>query len=165
MLALLVSVVVGCASQRYQDPEAGYSVAVPDDWTFRPPQKASTVRLGAQSPPLGAGSTHRAHVAIALDRSHARDLETFARESFEVLTTRLRGLRVLESEPAEVGGVPARRVVYTYDDGSGGLTLLTYFLLSGEKGFVLSCGSSADAFDRARPACERVLGSFSLDPS
>lgn len=154
---------MACASQRYQDPDAGYSVVLPDDWSLRPPSQPSSVRLGAQSPPLEPGSPHRAHVAFAVDRADApRDLETFTHRSFAIVTSRLRDVQVLESGRHEIAGLEAERVVYQYDDGNGGLTLLTYFVVAGQRGFVLSCGAASEVFDHAQPRCERVLRSFAL---
>jgi len=161
-LSLLATAALGCASQRFRDAEAGYSVVIPNDWAFQPSKSSSSVRLGAQSPPVCSGP-HRAHVAISLEWfTTPQDLETFTQKNFTIVMAQLSDVRVLESRPDHLDGMDAERVVYAYDDGAGGLTLLTYFLVTDRRGFVMSCGGASDAFDCAQPICERVLRSFAL---
>lgn len=161
--SMVAAAPLSCASQRYRDAEAGYSVKIPNDWAFQPAQKRSTVRFGAQSPPLRPESPHRAHVAISLEWfTTPQDLQTFAQKNFTIVMSKLRDVRVLDSRPDHIDGLEAKRVVYAYDDGAGGLTLLTYFVVADRRGFAMTCGGASDVFDRAEPVCERVLHSFAL---
>lgn len=161
LVMLAWSGLTSCAAQRYRDPEAGYTIALPDGWTFRQPQEGSSVRLSAHSPPLEGA--HRAHVAVAvtwLSGPHA--LDDFTARSFETVSSNLADVQLLDSSEAKVGAHQANRLVYRYDDGRQGLTLLSYFVATRRRGYVLSCGAATPAFARAEPTCERVLRSFDV---
>ena len=68
----------------------------------------------------------------------------------------------LERGPARLGGVEARRLVYSYANGDRLVTSITYFLVSGTRGYMVAANAVSNRFPERRPQFEEIVQTFQL---
>ena len=62
-----------------------------------------------------------------------------------------------------LNGTPARWLLYSYASGQVSFKALAYLMVSGNTGFVLTCGSTPETFAQNRPVLEQIAGTFRLE--
>jgi len=68
----------------------------------------------------------------------------------------------MEKGPARLGGVEARRLVYSYANGNLLVTSVTYFLVSGTRGYIVAANAVSNRFPERRPQFEEIVQTFKL---
>jgi hypothetical protein len=68
----------------------------------------------------------------------------------------------LQKGPARLGGVDAQRLVYSYANGDVLVTSITYFLVSGTRGYLVAANAVSNRFPDRKPQFEEIVGTFRL---
>lgn len=63
---------------------------------------------------------------------------------------------------ATLGGLPAKKFVYSHTTGNARWTFLVFVTVRGRTAYLVQCGARADLFDQHKTACEKIAQSFTF---
>jgi len=123
----------------------GFSITAPATWEKRESQGGLAVVF--REPLQDAADTFHENVKVAVEKLPAGvDLDAYVKPSLETAGTRLSQLKVNSSQKVKLGKLMAQRVVLQHKPGTQGMTVLSYLIVSGGRGYTLTCASTVDQF-------------------
>jgi hypothetical protein len=160
---LLLALLPGCGKKpRQEDPTAirpaevlgtrvdypnhGFSVVVPPDWVRG--EARTFVRLQKKPGPESDPDEYAVTVNIVAEPipAHIRTTEEYLEMGVEHMRVSFKGFRVLGSAPDTISDTPAIASLFAMVDEGKELKILSYALLAGGRGYVVSCRSGAEDF-------------------
>lgn len=128
---------------------AGVTLACPQGWN-------AAADVGIVGVELVLRDSDRALAAVAVTSeplSSAVSLASYAQRQLGLLRSSADALRLLDDEPAELCGAPARRVLVAFRSGLAHLTGDQWWAVVGGQAVVVACACLSPAF----PAQERLF--------
>lgn len=163
LLAVSLSPVTGAAptpapdTATFRDPDGRFALQVPADWQMRQSTVAETVASWRSAPPVGVFSiSTEAAPALSLDRYQQVSIESIKRQNPGVVvdTTKVQSLTL--------GGLPARRLEYTYTSQGAQVQVANVFALQNDVAYVLTFGATPDNLAPFLDRSRIVLDSFAF---
>ena len=138
-----------------------FSISFPADWSTK--QNQMGVALAGIAPGDGPSGSFAENVNVNLvDNAAGLDLDAFYLTQFNADTAKqvLSEFALIAEDELNLGSRPAKRIVFTHKAGVHSLKVLTYILLAGAKGYVLTCSAAAAKFEDCLPTFEAICASF-----
>ena len=163
---LAAMLIGGCAKGpaepgRFASAKDGFSIAFPPDWERQEGLMGSAVN--ARSPAEGEADPFRENVTVVVERiPPGMALATYVDLNLANLQKVLAEGEAVEAADATIGGHPARRIVYTLAIGKLRVRNAVYLLVSGGRGYAVTCSALPETFDRYEERFAEVVGTLRL---
>jgi len=173
---LFLALLPGCGPKRpYEDPtdirpievngarrdypKRGFSVEVPQGWLTG--EGKEFVRL---QDPGSDPNEYPVTVNILAEPipEYIRTNQEYIEMGIEQMRAKFDNFRLLGSEPDSISDTPAIASLFTMRDEGKDLKILSYALLAGGRGYIITCRSSADDFPRYRELFAGIAKSVRL---
>jgi hypothetical protein len=140
---------------------APFEIPVPSGWELTEDEPGCA--LVVVEPPR-AEPHLRASVVVTIEElAEDEDLDAWARRSLAALEESVNRLRVIDEEPVQIAGRPARRALSHYAHREyGGVNLEQWLLAVGGLGYVVSCSTAALEYDDLHELLYAVAGGLSV---
>lgn len=137
---------------RYQT--GNFSLEVPDDW-----QDRSIISFTASVAP----SEFAPNVVVTREAIDARmSVEEYANRQFDLTQAEVQGLKIIERKNTTVGHLPAVQIVQKIAAHGLNLQQLQTFILIDEIIVIVTCTSTAAAFNQHLPRFQKIVESCRL---
>ena len=166
LAALSLATMPGCGEKppepgRYYARADGFSIRFPADWERKGNVMGSTVMALS---PQEAGDALRGNVNVAVKRlASPMDLESYLALSLANLERLLAAGAKPEVADAELGGSPAKRVLYETPLGQVRVRGMMVLAVRGERGYAVTCSAMPETFDAFRPTFDQIVGTFRFE--
>lgn len=142
----------------YTNPGGGFTIMYPGNWERR---MVGTTMV-ALSPQESPADTFRENVNVVFETLPApMTPQQYALLSRQTMQRQLNNFVMIEQGGAGVAGQPAHYMVYQHFMGQN-LTVLAYFLVRGNRGYVITCSASPQTFARFRPFFVQIANTLSF---
>jgi hypothetical protein len=149
--------------ETFASSECGFSLTFPDDWAKWMGIPGSNLLLYA--PDQTDPNAFRDNVLVRVEYLEGGlTLDEFFNLKVSKGAAVMPDYKELQRGNATIGGQPARRLVYSYSHGDTPVTSIAYFLLSGQRGYMVLCSASVDRFPQRKAQFEEIAGTFKLIP-
>ena len=130
----------------YRHSVVGFEIPLPTGWKLSEEQDGCA--LVAVEPPREEPHL-RASVVVTIEAPAVEQtFDEWTERSVTALQDSLNRLRIIDDEPVEIAGAPARRVLSHYVHPQfGGVNLEQWLLAHGGLGYTISCSSAALEYD------------------
>lgn len=145
------------ASQTYVNKEQGFSITYPSGWVANDQVPGAIVAF--LSPTSGTGFSTNVNV-VAQAAPGSVSLDAFTNATLKQLGQFVTGYRLISQQKTTLGGVPARQIAYTGQQGKFKLHLVQVFTLRGAKFFVVTLTATESQFKASEAAGMGVIQSF-----
>ena len=170
LAAALCFAAAGCESKpaapkptTFASNENGFSITYPDDWKKWTGSPGANLLLNP--PDQTDVNAYRDNVIVRVEYlDEALTLDEYAKVKAAKGAAVMPDYKELEKGAATIGGQPAKRLVYSYSHGDTPVTAIAYFLLSGQRGYMVLCSASVDRFAQRKAQFEEIAGTFKLIP-
>ncbi len=136
----------------YTNPAGGFTIMYPGNWE----QRMVGTTVVALSPQEGPTDTFRENVNVVFEPLNmALTPQQYAMASLNAMQRQLNGFALAEQGPAMVAGRPAHYMIYNHIMGQN-LSVLAYFLVVGNRGYVITCTASPAQLMRYRPGFVQI---------
>jgi hypothetical protein len=126
------------------NPSGGFTIFYPANWE----QRMVGTTLVALSPQESPADTFRENVNVVFENlSMPMSAQQYAMLSLNAMQTQLNGFQLLQQGPVVVGGHQAHFFIYQHMMGQP-LQVMAYFLVLGNRGYVITCTASPGDFAR-----------------
>ncbi len=152
--------------QVYRDEGYGFSIEFPDDWSVSKP--AEGIVVTGTSPKDGPTDRFLQNVTVTTERVRGRvTAQQYEAAAQATLQAGGIGYRRVDEGSAEVGGKPARYLVYTCrlraSDAMVGVRNLAYFFVDGRTVFIVTCTDAPGDYAKHEAAFKEIVASFKFD--
>lgn len=131
-----------------------FTLEVPDDWQDRSIISfVATVAPGEFAPNV---------VVTKEPIDEETSVEDYAHRQFAVTQAEVQGLSVVEQQNVEINGRPAVQIVQKISAHGLNLQQLQTFILAEEEIYVVTCTSTAAAFQQHLPGFQKIADSLRL---
>ena len=131
------------------------ALEVPDDW-----QNRSIISFVASRAP----SEFAPNVVITREKiDPLTSVEDYADEQFGITQAEVQGLTIIERQNVFINALPAVQIVQTITAHSLNLQQLQTFVLAETEIFIITCTTTAAAFNQHLPAFKQIAQSFRLE--
>jgi hypothetical protein len=166
-LTFLAASLAGCSGSApvsYVDKESGYSMAYPGDWRKLSGSAGMDLKLvpADQTNPNVPRDTVLVHVETV---DQPLSLETYFEAKAKAAEAAAPQVEFKETEKSFVtlNGQEARRLVYSMLGSQGRITSMVWFLVKGNRGYMILASAPTDRFDAVKPKFEEIAGHFKLE--
>jgi hypothetical protein len=163
LVLLVVLVVRGEGDARaqamapYVSPTGLFSIVVPSHWEQRPLEGGGFIAL---SPQESGADLFRENVNVVFESLPvALTAQQYAALSFQNMGASLANFRIVEQGQGPLGAQTAYWAVYTHTMNQP-LMVLAFFVVSGGRGYVVTCTGTPVEFARWRPVFAQVANTF-----
>ena len=157
MMALAQCSVVLHAGERYYSADKGFSLQFPAGWVVEEHFMGTEVAAYLPDP-----ATRLTVNVVTEDLPGEITLDEYFDVSVSI-GSMFENFVEYERGQATLNGIPARWLLYSYGSGQVSFKALAYLMVSGNTGFVLTCGSIPETFAQNRPVLEQIAGTFRLE--
>ena len=164
LLILLPLLAFGCSGNGVDPGDSDLSPAFdfPEDWTRQP--ASGSVILLALSPEEDTADTFRESMNVVVEAyADGRDFDQYVAGSMLALSTALSNYSTVESDPTELGGRRAHRIVYSGTLDNTDLYNLVYLVDGGDRAWTITCSATPESFDRWVTTFDQIAETFRLE--
>ena len=130
----------------------GFSITGPNTWDMRESLMGMTVVF--LEPLANKSDTFHENVNVVVEMLPAgMDLDGYVKANLAGVAKALKGFKVVSSASAKIGKNTAQRMVYQHNTTGTNLKVLLYVVVSGGRGYVITCTSTPDQY----PSHERIF--------
>jgi len=170
LLATLAMLVVlsagGCGpsqpqAQTHANPEKGFTITYPGTWhesTYGHGADVEIMPIDEDDP-----NVFRDNVLVRVES--LRDpltAEEYAGIKIAKGATIMPDYKEIEKGAGTLGGIEARRLVYSYTHGETPVTSIAYFAVSGRHGYMVLGSAVSNRFEEFKPTLEGIIATFRL---
>ena len=165
-LALAAVVPAGCQKGqpepgRYYSKSDGFSLVFPPGWARKENVMGTTVMAMR---PEEAGEEFRENVNVVVERlASPMDVGEYLSLSLANLSRLLAEGAELEVADAELGGAPAKRIIYETTLGQVRVKGLLVLAVKGQRGYAMTCSATPETFETFRPTFDEIAGTFRFE--
>ncbi len=141
---------------RVSSPQMRCSIALPGDWTAQARSVGTPAIVGE------GGGGCRAMLTTIRVRS-GEDLAAFAKRFRAEETGRRKGYGEHATGPSDLGGSPAVRTVFSFDDEGGRRRAAQVVAVRSEYAYILTCESPDAGFEEQEGLFERIAASVRFE--
>lgn len=138
---------------------AGVVVSCPEGWNA-----AADVGIVGVELVLRDNDRALAAVHVTSEPLSSMSLAGYAERQLKLLRSRADALRLLDDEPAELCGAPARRVLVAFRSGLAHLTGDQWWAVVGGRAVVVACACPSPAFPAHEPIFHTLAETVTLTP-
>ena len=141
-----------------------YSIAHPNDWQFDTSGQLGT-KFIILSPVTSGTDQFRENVNLFVQDLTAKgiDLDKFVKITEEQIATFMTDGKILLSKRMKGGDFEYHKMIYTGKQGKFNLKFEQYYLIVGEKAYVLTLTCEVSQFDNYQKTGEKILDSFKFE--
>lgn len=88
--------------------------------------------------------------------------DEYTNANLETMKRVMTNFVVIETSDDEVNGFECKKIVYTHTMGQLDIKVLSYFLVDGKEGYVLTFSASPEQYEKYLPEFKRIAGSINL---
>ena len=157
----------GCQSRQgrpgeYHNRKDGFSIIPPEGWEYA--EGALGCNVAFQRPPEQPGGESHENIVVFVEPvPSGSTLEDYATISDARTAELVNVVGTIDRSDATVGGLPAKRYVYSHRMEDRIPRVVQYLLVHNDRGFVISAKAPANTFDTYFEEFEKVIATFQLD--
>ena len=153
-------------TKTYTNSQYGFSFDYPEDWDEMPQEMfeqeegaAFVVAAGFWAPVACGGGF--ANVNVVRETLPSRvSVQAYWEENKQRVREELERYTIISERGTEINGVPAVKVVATFDYQVMPVQHVQAFLVEGKTGWVVTCTCTPDCWDEYEPTFSRIVDSF-----
>jgi hypothetical protein len=165
VLIVLVLLISGCSSKetgRYYNTKDDFSLKFPKDWENREGFMGTDVI--SLSPKENAGDQFRENVNVVVEPlPDGMDLNGYFNANIPKLSGVVRDFQQNGTGSAIINNTRAEWLIYTGSIGSITLKAKQYYLVNGNKGYVITCSATPSTYDAYNSIFDTVVNSFQFE--
>lgn len=140
----------------YSNPAGGFTIFYPQNWE----QRMVGTTVVALSPQESPTDTFRENINVVFENLNApMSSQQYAMLSFNAMQRQLNGFQLVQQGPAVVGGNQAHFFIYRHVMGQQ-LQVLAYFIVRGNRGYVITCSASPADFARYQAIFNQIANTL-----
>lgn len=152
----------GYAQEKYYSKEKGFSIKLPKDWEKR--ENFMGLIIIALSPQEGNSDQFRENVNVAVDEfADVMPLEKYFQTSLDSMQKLLTQFQEHENGQVIIDNKKAKWITYSHRVGVLRLKVLAYLLISGNRGYVITCSATPEQFSKYNGRFKEIAQSLKLD--
>jgi hypothetical protein len=165
--AVAALVAGGCSSEpakpkaeTYTSQAEGFALTFQSDW-----KKSTGYGMNLEVMPPGQDNPNafRDDIFVRVEGlAEALPLEDYFAIKVAKGAKNMPDYKEIEKSSVKLGGLDARKLVWSYTNGETPVTCTAYFLVKGTKGFMVAGQASADRFAQREAEFEQVMSTFRL---
>ncbi len=148
----------------YENPTYGIKLEYPSSWTEVQMGGSAGLVAAFQSPQENESDVFVENIVVAVSPEEETDLGNFTNTSLGQLSKFVTDFNLEKSEPATLGGAPARMIAYTGKQGQLSHRGKSIWALVGGKAYILTYGAEYGNYQRFLPAVDEIISSFEILP-
>ena len=173
---LALSVFSGCAEEKettvqtttpppgfitYENSTHGIKIMYPQEWEKLENYMGTTVLF--RSPLENSSDTFQENVNIAYETvTSSMTLKDYTDLSIDQIKNTFEGIELIESNSANLAGVPAKRVVFKGKQYGYDLKWLQFYLLKGNKAYMITYTAEENKFDKYMSTVQTMVNTFEI---
>jgi len=162
-LAIVAIMVVGMMTMsfHYQNTSLGFGLDLPDDWKLGEGQTAEM--MVAMSPKEGDTDTFLENMNVI--RTHLDQqisLQELYNLNLQNAQKQLPGFQALEVEAVDINGIPAIKLVYSFNYQDVKVKNIVYLMLHGSTMYTITFATVPERFAEMQPKFENMAKSLKL---
>jgi hypothetical protein len=157
----------GCESRQgrpgeYYSQDDGFGIVPPEGWACE--EGALGCNVAFQRPPEEEGGESLENIVIFVEPlSPGTTLADYVAASDAKVAELVKVVGPIDRSDATIGGLPAKRYVYSHRMGDRTPRVVQYLLVHNDRGFVISAKAPADTFDTYFEEFEKVIATLQID--
>lgn len=149
-------------ANRYFNLKGKYSVKFPNGWKKK--EHYQSIDLVAESPQEGPSDNFIENINISIeDVEEKTTLPLFFDEKVKEMFDFIDSMQILNKGETKINLLKARWVIYAYPNFRIRAKDVAYFLVSGNRGYIITCSAQAGKFEQYRKVFDEVCMSFRPD--
>jgi hypothetical protein len=164
-LALLSLLGAAGAAEKFKSPDGSFTLTCPDGWSVvkTPPEPMVMLLVKGAPPARGRPPEGRPILFAAKEKVTGRPtLDQLEEKALTAFKDAHPDGQVVSSDPAKLGGEPARRIAMKGRGrlGEAEVAVVTVVCLHGDAAYSLGCSSAPEDIDRHAADLDKVVASF-----
>jgi hypothetical protein len=149
--------------QRESMPEKKFTIAFPEGWEVK--ENVEGMDLVGLSPVEGPSDKFQENVFVAsTEMKEPHEADEILDDSLSVMINTITDFKPEKRDHAEVGGIEAARLTFTWRQGPYHLTSVVYVLPGRDRAYQIRATAESQAWDRVLPVFEKIVSSFEVKP-
>lgn len=151
---------VGALTEKFTNKEKMYSIDYPADWQKR---EVPSIDFVLFAPPKGTDAQIHASMNVIAEKVNPPvTLNQFYTESVNNITTELKDVKMEGSGEATLNGTGSKWVLYSHKMQDISFKVLQYFIVVGERVYLLTFSALENDFATYRPDFDQIANSFHI---
>lgn len=151
------------ASHRVTSKSSDLSLVLPDKWEVM--DQNLGIDLVALAPLLKPDDLFRQNLnVISVKFNDDMTLEDYFNINKESLRELLEDFDLESAQNATIGGIPAKKLIFTHTVGPVNVKVIQYLVLEGKKAFVITFTADTLDFDKISPDFDKIASSIQFKP-
>jgi hypothetical protein len=150
-------------SETYTSDVEGFALTFPSDWTKSTSGRGMNLEI--LPPDQTDAGVFRDDIIVRVEGlAEVMPLEDFAAVKIAKVAKNVPGYKEITKDAVKVGGQDVRRLIFSYTNPNydASVTSLTYFLVSGNRGYTVTANAATERFPARKAQFEEILGTFKL---
>jgi hypothetical protein len=145
--------------------DAEFTMILPDGWAVRRNKHDSPWEMIAPMTD-NDNDNFSEFITVGVVDSTGLSLEKLSEREFneELFERVMPGFELISKDDARIGLFAAKRIVYRHKTDRGPFQALTYQVVAGNRGYLITCDAELDRYNDYLPIFERVCHSFRVEP-
>jgi hypothetical protein len=141
-----------------------YTISAPEGWTKTDSSMSGAIFTSILSPLEDDADNFRENVNVTTEAAKDYDAKSYSAANLSAMKTQLDEFKLISESETTVGEYPAVAYVYSFKYENYVLKNTAYFVVKNDVGYVITCSSIFNKFDKFQPEFKTCVNSFSVNP-